>query len=57
MIESIPLITIPTEDKLIWPFTPSNSYSIKSGYSFLYKSQSFDTNEYHPQNNKMWKKV
>lgn len=26
LIESIPLSSIPTEDKLIWPFTPIGTY-------------------------------
>ena len=57
LIESIPLSSIQAEDKLVWPFSPSGSYSVKSGYNFLYESQSFDTNEYQPKNNKLWKNV
>ena len=35
MIKSIPLSSSPQPDKLIWPFTPTGMYSVKSGYRFL----------------------
>ena len=57
LIESIPLSSIPTEDSLIWPFTPTGIYLVKSGYNFLVKNNSFNNNEYHPESNKLWKKV
>ena len=57
LIESIPLSSIPTEDTIIWPFTPTCVYSVKSEYNFLFKSNSFNNNEYHPESNKLWKKV
>ena len=41
LIESIPLSSVQVEDRLFWPFTPSGSYTIKSGYRFLYKAQKF----------------
>ena len=57
LIESIPLSSIPTEDSLIWPFTPTGIYLVKSGYNFLVKNNSFNNNEYHPKSNKLWTKV
>ena len=57
LIELIPLSSIPTEDTLIWTFTPTGIYSVKSGYNFLYKNNNFNNNKYHPESNKMWKKV
>ena len=57
LIELIPLSSIPTEDTLIWPFTPTGIYSVKSRYNFLYKNNNFNNNEYHPESNKLWKKV
>ena len=36
LIESIPLCSSKVDDTLIWPFTPSGSYTVKSGYRFLY---------------------
>nr|POE73187.1 putative ribonuclease h protein [Quercus suber] len=57
LIHSIPLSTRPVEDVLIWPFTPTGSYTVKSGYRFLYKSQSLDNNDYQPVDNTLWKKI
>ena len=58
MIESIPLYSWKVDDTLFWPFTPSGSYTVKSGYRFLYKAQSMDNNDYNPEdNNGLWKRV
>ncbi|KAK9988269.1 hypothetical protein SO802_028508 [Lithocarpus litseifolius] len=57
LIHSIPLSTKPVEDVLIWPFTPTGSYTVKSGYRFLYKSQSLDNNDSQPADNTFWKKI
>lgn len=38
MIKSIPLCLRQVDDTLFWPFTPSGSYKVKSGYRFLYKA-------------------
>ena len=43
LIESIPLYSWKVDDTLIWPFTPSGSYTVKSRYRFLYKVQSMTT--------------
>nr|POE95816.1 hypothetical protein CFP56_40130 [Quercus suber] len=57
LIQSIPLCGKPVEDALVWPFTPTGSYTVKSGYRFLHKSRSLDIREYHSDENKLWKKV
>ena len=51
MIESISLCLGQVDDRLFWPFTPSGSYTVKSSYRFLYKAQSLDNNDYHPDDN------
>ena len=35
IIEGIPLSSTSQKDVLVWPFTPSGTYSVKSGYGFL----------------------
>ncbi|KAL4600689.1 hypothetical protein ACB092_11G216400 [Castanea dentata] len=35
LVISIPLSGTPVEDKIIWPFTPSGNYYVKSGSKFL----------------------
>ncbi|KAK7838397.1 hypothetical protein CFP56_019860 [Quercus suber] len=57
LILSVPLCGKPMEDALVWPFTPTGSYTVKSGYRFLHNSRSLDIGEYHPEENKLWKKV
>ena len=57
MIESIPLCSRKVDDTLFWPFTPSGSYIVKSGYRFLYKAQSMDNNDYNLEDNGLWKRV
>ena len=47
VIKSIPLISSPQLDKLIWPFTPTGMYSVKSRYKFL----SEESNVQPPLNN------
>ncbi|KAL4621404.1 hypothetical protein ACB092_06G225000 [Castanea dentata] len=37
MIKNIPLSSTSQPDKLIWPFTPTGQYSVKSGYRFLFE--------------------
>ena len=37
---SIPLCHSYVEDKLVWPFTPSSTYSMKTTYRFLAKENS-----------------
>ena len=46
MIESIPLCS-----------RKAGSYTVKSGYWFLYKAQSMDNNDYNPEDNGLWKRV
>ena len=57
LINSIPLSTRPIKDVLIWLFTQTGSYTVKSGYRFPYKSQSLDNNDYQPADNTLWKKI
>ena len=40
LVLSIPLSHTPVEDKIIWPFTPSGKYTIRSGSKFLTKLNS-----------------
>lgn len=37
-IKSIPLSSTNQTDVLVWPFTPSGNYSVKSGYRFLFEN-------------------
>ena len=37
LIKNIPLCITSVEDKLVWPFTASGEYMVKSGYNFLAK--------------------
>ena len=37
-IKNIPLCSINQMDVLVWPFTPSGNYSVKSGYRFLFEN-------------------
>ena len=37
LIKNIPLCITSVEDKLVWPFTVSGEYTVKSGYNFLAK--------------------
>nr|POE68352.1 putative ribonuclease h protein [Quercus suber] len=57
LIQSIPLSSFPMRDKLVWPHTPSGVYTVKSGYRFLCKAQSFDEDNYQPVETNLWKKV
>ena len=57
LIKSIPLCGKLVEDALVWPYTLTGSYIVKSGYRFLYKSSCLDNGEYQPDDNKLWKKV
>nr|POF08281.1 putative ribonuclease h protein [Quercus suber] len=57
LIRSIPLCSKPVDDALIWPYTPTGSYTVKSGYRFLYNARCLDSGEYNPVDNKLWKKV
>ena len=57
LIQSIPLCGKSMDDALVWPYTPTGSYSVKSGYRFLYKARCLDSGEYHSDDNKLWKKV
>ena len=57
LIQSIPLCGKSVDDALVWPYTPTRSYSVKSGYRFLYKARCLDSGEYHSDDNKLWKKV
>ncbi|XP_075645272.1 uncharacterized protein LOC142616276 [Castanea sativa] len=42
MIKRIPLSRNAVEDKLVWPFVYSGSYSVKSGYNFLSKERDME---------------
>ena len=57
LINSIPLCGKSVEDVLMWPFTPTESYTVKLGYRFLYNSRTLDNGEYQPDDNRLWRKV
>lgn len=57
LINSIPFCGKPVEDILMWPFTPTGSYTVKSGYRFLYNSRILDNGEYQTDDSRLWKKV
>lgn len=42
VIKSIPLSSSSPQDMLIWPFTPTGQYSVKSGYRFLHEGAALD---------------
>lgn len=42
VIKSIPLSSSSQQDMLIWPFTPTGQYSVKSGYRFLHEGAALD---------------
>jgi len=58
-IKSIPLSSTSQLDKLIWPFTPTSQYSVKSGYRFLFESNSPQplSNPSSTQSMGWWKKL
>ena len=54
-IKSIPLSSTNQPDQLIWHFTPSGHYSVKSGYRFLHEnSKKFQSSTHDTV---FWKKV
>ena len=55
IIKGIPLSSFSQEDKLIWPFTPSGQYTVKSGYRFLYESSSPE--QITEEDSVFWKKI
>ena len=55
MIKSIPLSSTAQSDTLIWPFTPSGIYSVKSGYRFLLENSA--QFQRISQDAEFWKKV
>ena len=56
VIKNIPLSSTTQPDILIWPFTPSGSYSVKSGYRFLLEnSAQFQSSDHDEEYwNKVW---
>lgn len=44
-------------DKLVWPYSLTGVYTVKSGYQFLCRSQSFEDNNHQPVETNLWKKV
>ena len=55
VIKSIPLSSTTQPDILIWPFTPSGIYSVKSGYRFLLENSAQFQSIY--QDVEFWKNV
>ena len=58
LVISIPLSRTPMEDKIIWPFTLSGNYSVKSGSKFLAKlTLMLAPTGNSQQQNEVWKLV
>ena len=58
MIQSIPSCNSSVEDKLIWPYTSSGQYIVRSGYKFLAKENLNNPTTVGPnQDNGVWKLV
>ena len=55
VIKSIPLCSFSQRDKLIWPFTPTGQYTVKSGYRFLYEGCT--TIQASADDSFFWKKI
>ncbi|KAK7857643.1 putative ribonuclease h protein, partial [Quercus suber] len=55
IIKNIPLSSTNQPDKLIWPFTPSGNYSVKSGYRFLHENAEQSQSSTHVS--AYWKEV
>lgn len=59
LIRSISLGDASARDRMVWPYTQSTSYSVKSGYYFLSKEKDQskrDTNTHAPSQ-KLWKTI
>ena len=58
LIMSIPLCRTYIEDKLIWPYTSSGNYIVKSGYNFLAAAKTDQTTTANPrQDGGIWKLI
>ena len=58
LIKNIPLCITSVEDKLVWPFTASGEYTVKSGYNFLVKVNSNTQAQGQlDQDNGIWKLI
>lgn len=55
MIKSIPLSSSSQVDTLIWPFTLSGQYTVKSGYRFL--QDNAENSQAPAQDSAFWKKI
>ncbi|XP_030930869.1 uncharacterized protein LOC115956706 [Quercus lobata] len=54
-IKNIPLCSTNQTDVLVWPFTPSGNYSVKSGYRFL--SENSTQPQRTEKDSGLWKKI
>ena len=58
LIRSIPLCHVPTEDKLIWPYTSSGQYTVQLGNRFLaHENHSNHTVEEPRSSEEVWKLI
>ena len=55
IIKGIPLCSSSQRDKVIWPFTPSGHYTVKSGYHFLYEGSA--PVQVSADDSSLWKKI
>ena len=58
LIMSIPLCRTYVEDKLIWPYTASGTYSVQSGYKFLASAETDQNTTVNPSfDGGIWKLI
>ncbi|XP_075665304.1 uncharacterized protein LOC142634963 [Castanea sativa] len=58
LIASIPICLNKVEDEVVWPFTPSGCYTVKSGSNLLSTTQCRTQQTSHtPNNNGLWKMI
>ena len=58
LVPSIPLSRTIVEDKIIWPFNPSGTYTVNSGSKFLAKLTSMQVLTVNQQqHNEVWNQI
>jgi hypothetical protein len=59
LIKQIPLIDVPMDDRLMWPYSKDGIYSVKIGYNLLQSWQEAErpSTTINTRNNTIWKKL